>query len=142
MKYLVLAFILLANTSSAQKKPITFGLMFDIPVEKNLTFNGLNLNAGAWFGNDCLVPIGVFGGYRVHQPVKNAKVWEVITLTLAWKIQIKEFLILPNFTYANKEYQDLGIKFGYALDKEKTYFFHLSFSGQLGPSIGTTISIN
>lgn len=140
-RILLLMLLTISSASFAQTNPIKFGLIFDVPVEKNLSFNGLNLNAGAWFGND-FVPFGLFAGYRVHQPVKRAKVWELFTITMAWRIQIKNIMLLPNFTYANREYQDVGMKVGYALDEEKTYFFHLSISQQLGMAIGTTISIN
>jgi hypothetical protein len=136
-----LILLLISNTAFSQRKNITPALMFDLPIEKNIVFNGISVNAGAWFGNNSLVPIGVFVGYRVYQPNFKGHIWNVFCLTLAWRVQVKDFLILPNFSYVNNDYQDLGMKVGYALDKEKTYFAHLSYCSQLGLSLGTTISI-
>ena len=141
VKYFLIL-LLISNTAFSQRKNITPALMFDLPIEKNFVFNGISVNAGAWFGNKSLVPIGVFVGYRVYQPNFKGRIWDVFCVTLAWRIQVKDFLILPNFSYVNDDYQDLGIKLGYALDKEKTYFLHLGYSSQLGMALGTTISIN
>ena len=141
-KIFLFALMLVALNSYSQKqKPITLGFTFDAPIERNMLFNGLSANIGAWFGNDNLVPIGLFVGYRVHQ-TKTGKIWQVFGVTTAWRIQAKSLLILPTFTYVSNEYQDLGIKFGYAIDAEKTSFVHVFVSGQMGVGIGTTISVS
>lgn len=142
LKYLLCFLLLLSNTAYSQRKNITAGFIADLPIEKKYGFNGISVHAGAWFGNKALVPIGVFAGYRSYQKNFTGRIWNVFCLTLAWRIQVKDFLILPNFSFVNDDYQDLGIKFGYALDKERTYFLHIAYSSQLGMALGTTISIN
>ena len=145
MKQILLALFILfsqsvfSQNSSEYIRPI---LVFEIPIQRGM-FDGLNTSVGALFGSEKFVQIGVLVGYRTHTKVNsNFEVQQLPNLSILWKIPVDKFSIMPMFTYGNKTYQDVSLRVGYALDKDKNNFIHAFGSMQMGYGIGTTILLS
>lgn len=123
-----MAAVLIAAAAFGQKKEkaINPSFFIEVPVEQGYLFNGLHFGAGAWFGEQTpFTSIGVFAGVLTYQPYgrKLAPIIQKGTLTVAFDIHTNSrIFVSPAFVVGTKEFFDLNIKLGYAIDKERTMF--------------------
>lgn len=139
MKKLLLILLLIPTLTFGQKKErfITPFVMFDLVVEKGM-FNGLSSNVGAMFGMDNFTQIGLSVGYRQYQPARPlfGPTYSLLSGSIFWKVRMERFLVLPSFSYSNKDYQDLTMRLGYSIDKDNDTFVHGFYSSQMGYGVG------
>jgi hypothetical protein len=143
MKKLIFLLLLIPTLSFSQsKKYITPMAIFDVPLNYGL-FDGLSVNAGALFGDEKFVQIGVLVGYRQYQTPSSRyePVYSLGTFSFLWRVPLNKMLIIPMFSYANKTYQDLSLRLGYSINKEKTNFVHAFASTQMRFGVGVTIIV-
>lgn len=140
MKKLLLLLLIIPCLSYSQNKYIKPVLIFDIPIEKAM-MNGLSMHVGALFGDEKFVQIGLLMGYRHDQTSKNISqsIVQTFTYSFMWRVPIKKFTVIPMFSYANENYQDVSIRLGRSFDKQNMSFIHIFASTQLGYGVGTTI---
>jgi len=139
-KFFILLVLIPIACFSQNKKHIKPIVIFDIPIN-NIAFSGLSSNVGALFGRDNFVQIGVFVGYRQHSDLKINKTYSLGTFSFMWRVPIDKFDITPMFTYANGTYQDLSMRLGYVVDKNKTISINIFTSSKMGSGVGTTIHL-
>lgn len=127
-KVVLLISVLFATLSvAAQKeKNIVPSFFIEVPVEQGYLFNGLNFGVGAIFGEQTpFVAIGLYAGLLTYQPYtpKFAPIIQKGTITLTFDIKTNSrVLIMPSFVVGTNYFNDLNIKLGYAVDKERTMF--------------------
>jgi hypothetical protein len=144
---LLISAVLIAYTTQAQtQKYIIPSFFLETPIEQGCLVNGLNFGAGAIFGdNSPFVAIGVYVGYLTYQPYtqrKNEPILQKGTITMAFDIKTNtRLLIMPAFVIGTKDFNDLNIKLGYSVDKEKTMFVTLFASQTYNMGIGFVCKI-
>ena len=143
---LSISLLLIGFTSSAQKqKYIIPSFFFEAPIERGYLFNGLNIGAGAIFGhNSPFVAIGVYAGILTYQPYIPAKaaIIQKGTITMSFDIRTNtRLLIMPSFVIGTKDFNDLNIKLGYSIDKEKTMFVTVFASQTYNMGMGFVVKI-
>jgi hypothetical protein len=150
MKFALFFLLLFSSICYGQEKPVKKNvgnkfakplLMFDIPIKRGM-FDGLSTNLGFLLGSEDWVQIGILAGYRVHQK-NNAgfEVHQLPTASILWVVKAKKIVFIPMFTYANRSYQDVSMRIGHSIDKDKSIFVHIFGSLQMGYGIGTTVKI-
>jgi len=143
---LLISFLLLSFSSSAQnQKYIVPSFFFEAPIERGYLFNGLNIGAGAIFGdNSPFVAIGVYAGVLTYQPYLGVKapIIQKGTITLSFDIKTNtRLLIMPSFVIGTNDFNDLNIKLGYSIDKQKTMFATLFASQTYNMGMGFVVKI-
>ena len=143
---LAISILLIGFTSSAQnEKYIIPSLFIEAPIEQGYLFNGLNFGVGAIFGhNSPFVAIGVYAGILTYQPYSPAKaaIIQKGTITMSFDIRTNtRLLIMPSFVIGTKDFNDLNIKLGYSIDKEKTMFVTVFASQTYNMGMGFVVKI-
>lgn len=122
----LLAAMLIAAAAFGQnkEKAICASFFMEVPVERGYLFNGLNFGVGAWFGEQTpFTSIGVFVGVLTYQPYSPTPkpIIQKGTATVAFDIHTNSrIFISPAFVVGTKDFFDLNIKLGFAIDKQRT----------------------
>ena len=133
---------------SQRERQINPGLFVDIPMEMSKTygfaFNGMSFGADAWFGEQTpFTSIGIFFGITSFQSLSD-KTSIIQKPTLSVIIDIhnsSKLFIAPTFSVGTEDYFDVGLKLGYAINKDKSMNINAFVSENLKFGIGTAVKI-